>query len=504
MYRSLFRRLQHQYGPPVDPIARRAILKASLFAGASLLMSSCGMSKVDSRPGFGAKRVVVVGAGFAGLACAHELRAAGYDVIVLEARNRVGGRVLSFGDFVPGKNVEGGAELIGSNHPMWVTYADKFGLEFLDIGEGEDGARDVIEIDGSVLDDAAASQLWEQMAAALSTMDPLAENIDADRPWMSENAAAMDMRSVQSWIDGLDAPDLVKKACWINQAADNGVDPQYASLLGMLAAVKGGGMNDYWTATEVYRCRGGNSQLAHKLVDAIGASRISLGNPVASIEARDQNVVVKCKDGREIECDDVVFTTPPPLWKDIEFRPALPAGLMPQMGLNVKYLARVKSRFWDTDKQSPDALSNRQVLMTWEGTDGQGKEGPACMIAFSGGPAAAECLSWKKEEVDPKFGSALGRLFPGFGAAFEQSRFMDWPRDPWVKASYSFPGLGQITSQGPTLARGLMDVNGSPRLHFAGEHTCYKFVGYMEGGLNSGAMAANRIAKRDGVLQLQD
>jgi monoamine oxidase len=72
---------------------------------------------------------------------------------------------------------------------------------------------------------------------------------------------------------------------------------------------------------------------------------------------------------------------------------------------------------------------------------------------------------------------------------------MDWPSDPWTKASYSFPAPGQVTSQGPTLREGL------GRLHFAGEYTSYAFMGYMEGALNSGAAAAKRIAEKDGILK---
>ena len=68
-------------------------------------------------------------------------------------------------------------------------------------------------------------------------------------------------------------------------------------------------------------------------------------------------------------------------------------------------------------------------------------------------------------------------------------------------ASYAFPGLGQVTSQGPIMAKGLMEMGGRPRLHFAGEHTCYKFVGYMEGGLNSGVRVARNLAVRDGVTR---
>jgi monoamine oxidase len=72
---------------------------------------------------------------------------------------------------------------------------------------------------------------------------------------------------------------------------------------------------------------------------------------------------------------------------------------------------------------------------------------------------------------------------------------MDWPGMQWVGASYSFPAPGQVTTVGPMLRRGL------GRIHFAGEHCCYKFVGYMEGALSSGVELAKRIAERDGVVK---
>ena len=89
----------------------------------------------------------------------------------------------------------------------------------------------------------------------------------------------------------------------------------------------------------------------------------------------------------------------------------------------------------------------------------------------------------------------LQTTYPGVRASFIRGRFMDWPSDPWVKASYSFPAPGQVTSQGPTFHKGL------GRLQFAGEYCSYAFMGYMEGALNSGAAAARRIAQRDGVIK---
>jgi len=122
----LYTKLQRKFGKPQDGLTRREMLQATLAASAGLLLSGSGAFA----QGKAGKRVIVVGAGFSGLAAAYELKSAGYDVLVLEARNRVGGRVVTFRDFVPGKHVEGGGELVGSNHPNWVAYADRFKLTF--------------------------------------------------------------------------------------------------------------------------------------------------------------------------------------------------------------------------------------------------------------------------------------------------------------------------------------------------------------------------------------
>src|SRR5205823_8727782 len=81
------------------------------------------------------KRVVVVGAGLAGLCAAYELSRFGYQVTVYEARERIGGRVESSRDLIPKRTVERGAELIGSNHPLWLAYKEQFGLEFSDVND---------------------------------------------------------------------------------------------------------------------------------------------------------------------------------------------------------------------------------------------------------------------------------------------------------------------------------------------------------------------------------
>jgi monoamine oxidase len=504
MPRSLIRLLSNRYAP-VAREERRTFLKASLAASAGLLMSSGAWAALgrDSR-----KRIVVIGGGFAGLCAAFELKEAGYDVSVLEARNRVGGRVLSFNaanknEFIKGRNVEGGAELIGSNHPIWVGYKDRFKFDFLDVTEDEGEAAFPVIIDGKLLSYEEGKKLWDDMEAGLNRFNELAAKVVEDRPWESPDAAALDRKSVLEFIEGLEVPPLVKAAMKINQTSDNGQDPARQSLLGELAAVKGGGLEKFWKETEVFRCKGGNDQLARRLVEGIGADRVTLGLPARSVTSKGDHLVVEGADGRTLECDDVVLAVPPTTWKKVEFSPGLPESMNPQMGLNTKYLAHVKARFWEKHqpKLSQYALSDGIVAQTWDGTDAQGEvsddNGGACLTGFSGGPVVERTLAMAKEEREKAFAAWYEQAYPGFKDNLAAARYMDWPKEAWTGASYSFPAPGQVTAVGPMMARAHMDG----RLHIAGEHTCYKFVGYMEGGLQSGAAVAQRLAARDGVAK---
>jgi len=201
---------------------------------------------------------------------------------VLEARGRVSGRVISFDDFVPGRIIEGGGEFIGSNHPTWVAYAKKFGLEFLDIPDTD--AESPIVIGGKLLTSAEAQRLSDEMdkLQALISRDAAIVQ-EVDESWRTPNATSLDSRSVADRLTGVHTSNLAKKAVGAQMVTDNGVALDRQSYLGMLTMVKGGGLEKFWTETEVYHCKGGNQQLARKLAEAIGEERIQLkqliGNP---------------------------------------------------------------------------------------------------------------------------------------------------------------------------------------------------------------------------------
>jgi monoamine oxidase len=485
---NLYAQLHRRYGKP-DGITRRDMIQRSLAAAGALLISDrIGFAFPQGTAG----RVVVIGAGFSGLAAAYELTRAGYDVTVVEARNRVGGRVISFSDIVPGKNVEGGGELIGSNHPAWVGYAKQFKLEFLDVGEED--AEFPIVLNGRRLTSDESEALWEEMEKAFAPLIADATSIDADRPWTAPNAAELDRRTLGAWIDSLGVSDACKAGIHTLMTADNGVVTEWQSYLGNLAMWKGGGLEKYWLESEVYRCRGGNQQLASKFVAGIGAAKVLTRTAVRSVDITDKGVRVALATGKTLEADRVILTAPPPTWNRIAIDPALPPGLVPQMGTNVKFLIGLNGTFWRRAEVAPDLLSDGAVNMTWHATEGQRGAGEA-LVAFSGGPSAEVCRDWGARRVE-NYLTELGKVYKGIRGSYSgKARFMDWPGDAWSKASYSFPAPGQVTAQGPTLYEGI------GRLHFAGEYSSYAFMGFMEGALHSGAAVAKRIAVTDGVVK---
>jgi monoamine oxidase len=461
-----------------------ALLSGGLLSGAT---TSIMASERADLP-----RVIVIGAGFGGLACAYELASAGYQVQVFEARDRVGGRIHSLHDLIEGKNVEAGGELLGSNHPTIMAYAAKFGFEFLEIKDHSEMPSPTI-LDGRKLDADQVKKLDEEIEKAEALLNKEAEQVDEDEPWNTPDAKALDKRTVAQWISELDISPLAKKLMSVEYAGTNGVATELQSYLGLLTVVKGGGLEKYWTDTEVFRLSGGNQQIAKRLAEELGKGRVTLNCPIASVTKTDKGMLVVDSKGRKYTADDVVLAVPPSVWSKIKFTPTLPEKLKPQIGTNTKYLAVVDEAFWESDNLPPSATSDTAITQVWHGTDGQEDAGELALIAFTGGPPAQENHKRAPDQQDAEFSKAYTALFPNFEKHFVKGKFVDWMAESWTGGGYSFPAPGEITTLGPIIR------NGIGRLHFAGEHACYKFVGYAEGALNAGVALAKRLAERDGV-----
>ena len=456
---------------------RRAALRGAALALAAGLAGAPAHAQTRGK-------VVVIGAGLAGLSCALELTGSGFDVLVLEARDRVGGRVWSRSDFAPGANVEFGGELIGANHPHWLAYAERFGLSFLDVPDDEDMTQPVM-FGGRVLSPADALRAYDDVAVAEDALTAAAAAIDPKAPWAAVDAAALDRRSLRAFLRTLRLPALAARAFDVTMEADNAVPTRAQSLLANLAMIAAHGDGAYWTDTEVFRCRGGNQQLAERLAYALGRARIRFGAPVAAVAPRGAGARVRTVAGETIDADVAVLAVPPSVWPRMRIDPAPPRAAI---GAALKHFTLTSQRVWAARGAAQYALTDAIPSETWDGLAAQdGANG--VLVGFTGGRPATEASGMTAAARNARHQAAYEALYPGIAAATLAQGVANWPRDPYTGAGYSFPALGQLTAQ-----RGLLQT-GHPHLRFAGEHVSIGFVGFMEGALESGVAAARAIMK---------
>ena len=228
--------------------------------------------------------------------------------------------------------------------------------------------------------------------------------------------------------------------------------------------------------------------------------------PVKSISKVGGKVFVKVKRGGKLqpkEATDVILAIPPSVWHTISFPerfkgqktdPPVKLKKPPQMGWNVKYLMRFKKRFWEDFSSSPTLTEDGPVDITWETTEAI-KDPDHTMVAFSGAEDAKACVDWPSKRRQARYMKTLRTVYPGIDERLVKDKFMNWPKEKWTQASYYFPRLHEVTKWGPFWKAGYNDW-----LHFAGEHTSYAFMGYMEGALTSGYRLARRIAVDDELI----
>jgi monoamine oxidase len=503
MARSLYTRLNRRFGRPRPIRDRRAVAQARVqtlreqFPAALRRLPQAG---AGAPPG----RVAVVGAGFGGLTCAWALVNLGFEVRVYEARRRVGGRVHTLADLVPGRLIEAGAELIGLNHPAWIWLAQLFDLPFLAVTPESDfeglGLEMPLYLGGRLLEPEEAERVWNEMDVALDGMVRDARAVDAYAPWEAERAAEWDATSLADWIHRLDVSDVTKDAIEAEMASNNGEPGQRQSYLANLALVSGGGGKDFWEDTELFKCATGNQSLAWALAGAVAASSpgsIRLDTPVEAIRVGSREVRVETAFGAEA-ADHVVLAVPPSAWSHIDIDPAIPEELHMNMGPTLKYLSAVDRRFWLSSGLAPYGTDD-EIGETWEGTDNQTVSGDQGLelTLFAGGDAARRALEFQ----DPSgwYAAKLEAMYPGYSVHRRQTRFVPWPRKDWTWGGYSCPLPGQVCRVGPFLARPY-----HRRLVFAGEHACPAFFGYMEGALQSGLLAMGHVAEAAGLFSEAD
>jgi monoamine oxidase len=432
--------------------------------------------------------VLVAGAGLAGLAAAHDLRAMGADVTVIDARDRVGGRVWTLHDgFAGNQHAEAGGDLIDDAQHEIRSLAAELGLTLTKILRG---GFSYVRPDSSGrphIVGRGASRGWERLAAAVA---PITRRYRlAEQRWDSPIAADIAKRSVAHWLDDIDADgDLRTTALGLRGFFL--ADPEELSLI---ALVDQFASSDTPPRAPMYRIEGGNDRLAATLAAPL-ADRLHLNTELVAVSHRGRGVRASIRTGRAVSAmtaDYLVLTLPTAVLRRIPITPALPpqqhdAIARLKYGHATKTLLQFSSRFWRAPGRLRAFGSALAFGAAWDANEEQrGRPGILSLLAGGGASDATQAIVAKSgmpgliRELD-WLGAAHGELLG--------SRQVAWESDPWSRGGYAYFDPAFDPALRPWLARPF------GRLFFAGEHTSIRWQGYMNGAIESGRRAAEEIA----------
>lgn len=415
-------------------------------------------------------RVLIGGGGYSGLACAHGLREHGVaDVLLLEARDRPGGRAHSDCTIVPGKCVDRGPEFFGDNHPTLLRFADSFGVRRRAMFRYEGPFSPILNGCGLSVNE-RDSALQEMQSIGLKLVE-LSRSVLFRRPWESPGAEVLDRTSLGEWLGAQSMSDLARRAFDAQVVANHGVSLDRLSLLAFLSIIAAHGSDEYMNKTELYRLEGGAQELAKRM--AASMSDVMLyGRHITAVENRKDKVIVRCSSGEVFEADYFVLCLPPSVWSSIAFSPDLPAEAKMQMGMNVKAFA-VLEGLEDFDAGlNPYCFSKEGLLqLIWDTTEGQEFAGCRMVITcFSGGDKAVALSRKSPDELWELLCRELAESVPRISTRLKKVDLAGWPRDPLTRAGYSAPAPGQMTTTLMLLRKGF------GRMKVGGEHTAYQMA----------------------------
>ena len=446
-----------------------------------------------------AKKIIVMGAGLAGLAAAYELTQAGHEVTVLEARTRPGGRVYTLREpFSDGLYAEAGALFIPSFHEWTMKYVKLFNLPLDPVRARTMGTLYYVrgkrirpDADGHVdwpLDltpEEKSLGMWGMMRKYLGPA--LKEMGDASAAaWPPQTLKKYDEMSFSEFLraQGASADALdVMRLNYLNLFGD-GIDSVSALPILREVALQGRGQS--------YAVKGGNDLLP-KAFAARLSDRIRYGSPVVKIEHDAQSVRVtflRAGTPQTMMADRLVCAIPFSVLKHIEVSPRFsPEKQRAIAELPYTSVARVylqsRRRFWTDQGLEGNAYTDLPIMAVFDSTYNQpGTRG--ILHSYMAGPSARRATALKEAERITFTLEQMEKVYPGMRENFEGGASKCWDEDEWARGDYAWFKPGQLSSLTPHIARP------EGRTHFAGEHAS-AWPGWMQGALESGNRAAREV-----------
>ncbi|CAM4245972.1 flavin monoamine oxidase family protein [Pseudoalteromonas byunsanensis] len=467
-----------------------------------LFLSACGDHDeiglpIDSQKSSTEKTAVVVGAGLSGLSAAYELEQLGFDVTVLEARDRIGGRVATVemgqqsgeigGEFIDGETV----------HKELHRYAHLFDVELANTGYEGSIQSGAYYIDDNLVsydefDESYSAPVVTDYYRFYDELSLLADIVpDPEKPLILEAAVELDKRNVQSWIDELQLHPSAKQLAeqFVRGEFD---EPKDLSLLHLAqyAKVYENVSDD---DVESFRFLKGGQAMTSAFAKNISGD-ILLNQAVTNIQQVDNKITVTTVSDDTYTSDVIVVTVPLKVLNKITFTPALPDELT-QAAKNINYgthskvLLRYSKRFWLEHNLGGDTVvASLPTGWTWETTERQGGEG-GILIAYTSGDFSKMQQHWSDQQVIDTRLAEIELMYPGSSQYFVEAKSQSWLNEQWTKGGFLAYGPGQMSAY--------WDLFKQPvgRIYFAGEHTDTLYLGYMEGAVRSGVRVAKQISE---------
>ena len=484
--------------PGVPRFSRRDLLLAGAAAATTAL---------PARAGAAHERVAIVGGGIAGLVAALTLRDAGRACTVFESSDRVGGRMHSNPDFwAQGQTSEWCGEFIDTEHLVLRGLARRFGLVLDDV----DAAEPAHSVDTNLLQGSyyTGPELLADLAPVVRALAPQVAAVGSHYYWNDHNEAAarLDRMSCSEWLDAFVPGGRASRLgayLELGMISLNGLDTAQQSALNIVIPLD---------SDERFHVRGGNQRIPQAVAAALPAGTLRMGWRLTEVVANADETVTLGFDSpqgaRSLLFDRVILALPFSVLRRVDTSragfDARKRAMVEQFGYgtNSKLSLQFDRRYWNGTGAWPgmgDGFVTTDVGFqgTWDTSRAQaGRAG--LLTNYTGGSVGAayrvdapftdSLASPATAAYATSFLAQLEQVWPGITPHYTGRATLSYPSgDPNVNASYSAFGVGQY------LAFCGYGAVPQGRIHFAGEHTSVRFLGYMEGGAESGLRAAREV-----------